>query len=250
MLLQILNEAWAALRRNRTRSALTMLGIVWGIATVTLLIAYGGSFRKILVSGFDAFGKGAVICWPQQTSEQPGGKRRVLYDEAVANHYFPPTSGLLLTGSKPIDFTNPAPTRGGRASSTATPTSVSRASSSIMPRTSCPAPGAIATSWKFADGSDERTMHYGYTLLYHQIYAETLPASRRVPAVPRRPLGRSTTVSVMWPAIWTRPSPHGGDPHARRRDPVRRRRRPARDGHQGMGFGPSGFPFFGADTGG
>ena len=51
MIYQILNEAWTALRRNRTRSALTMLGIVWGIATVTLLIAYGGSFREILVSG-------------------------------------------------------------------------------------------------------------------------------------------------------------------------------------------------------
>src|SRR5215831_3568632 len=75
MLFQIFNEAWTALRRNRTRSALTMLGIVWGIATVTLLIAYGGSFRQILVSGFNAFGKGAVICWPQQTSEQPGGQR-------------------------------------------------------------------------------------------------------------------------------------------------------------------------------
>jgi len=59
MAYQILNEAWTALRRNRTRSALTMLGIVWGIATVTLLIAYGGSFRSILVGGFDAFGKGA-----------------------------------------------------------------------------------------------------------------------------------------------------------------------------------------------
>ena len=75
MIYQVLNEAWTALRRNRTRSALTMLGIVWGIATVTLLIAYGGSFREILVSGFNAFGKGAVICWPQQTSEQPGGQR-------------------------------------------------------------------------------------------------------------------------------------------------------------------------------
>src|ERR1700704_1439624 len=52
-----------------------MLGIVWGIATVTLLIAYGSSFRRILVGGFDAFGKSVVICWPQQTSEQPGGQR-------------------------------------------------------------------------------------------------------------------------------------------------------------------------------
>jgi putative ABC transport system permease protein len=75
MLTEIIHEAWIALKRNRTRSALTMLGIVWGIATVTLLIAYGNSFRSILVNGFNAFGKGAVICWPQQTSEQPGGQR-------------------------------------------------------------------------------------------------------------------------------------------------------------------------------
>ena len=75
MLSQIILEAWIALKRNRTRSFLTMLGIVWGIVTVTLLIAYGNSFRQILVTGFDAFGKSVVIAWPQQTSEQPGGQR-------------------------------------------------------------------------------------------------------------------------------------------------------------------------------
>jgi putative ABC transport system permease protein len=75
MLTQIITEAWIALKRNRTRSFLTMLGIVWGIVTVTLLIAYGNSFRYILVSGFDAFGKSVVVAWPQQTSEQPGGQR-------------------------------------------------------------------------------------------------------------------------------------------------------------------------------
>jgi len=75
MLIEIIVEAWIALKRNLTRSFLTMLGIVWGIATVTLLIAYGSSFRSILVHGFDAFGKSVVICWPQQTSEQPGGQR-------------------------------------------------------------------------------------------------------------------------------------------------------------------------------
>ena len=75
MLIEIILEAWVALKRNLTRTFLTMLGIVWGIATVTLLIAYGSSFRQILVGGFDAFGKDVVICWPQQTSEQPGGQR-------------------------------------------------------------------------------------------------------------------------------------------------------------------------------
>jgi putative ABC transport system permease protein len=85
MLTEIIREAWTALRRNYTRSLLTMLGIVWGIATVTLLIAYGNSFRNILVSGFDAFGKSVVICWAQQTSEQPGGQRagkKVVFEEA------------------------------------------------------------------------------------------------------------------------------------------------------------------------
>ena len=75
MLLEIILEAGIALKRNVTRSLLTMLGIVWGIATVTLLIAYGSSFRGVLVHGFDAFGKSVVIAWPQQTSEQPGGQR-------------------------------------------------------------------------------------------------------------------------------------------------------------------------------
>jgi len=85
MLTEIIREAWVALRRNYTRTLLTMLGIVWGIATVTLLIAYGNSFRSILVGGFDAFGKSVVIAWPQQTSEQPGGQRagkKVLLEQA------------------------------------------------------------------------------------------------------------------------------------------------------------------------
>src|SRR5512140_2785483 len=75
MITQVFTEAWLALRRSRTRSMLTMLGIVWGIASVTLLIAYGNGFRQVLTHAFDAFGRSAVICWPQQTSSQAGGQR-------------------------------------------------------------------------------------------------------------------------------------------------------------------------------
>jgi len=75
MLREILLQAWINLRRNRTRSALTMLGIVWGIVAVTVLMAYGSGFRGALVRGFEAFGRSAVVCWPGQTSEQAGGER-------------------------------------------------------------------------------------------------------------------------------------------------------------------------------
>ena len=75
MMKEILRESWTALARSRTRSLLTMLGIVWGIVAVTLLIAYGSGFRAVLVNAFNAFGKSTVIAWPAQTSEQPGGQR-------------------------------------------------------------------------------------------------------------------------------------------------------------------------------
>ena len=75
MFREILRQAYDALRRNKVRSFLTMLGIVWGIVSVTILIAYGSSFRSILVYSFEVFGKGAVVCWPGTTSEQAGGER-------------------------------------------------------------------------------------------------------------------------------------------------------------------------------
>ena len=62
-----------------------MLGITWGIAAVALLIAYGRGLRSVVVASFDAFGKGAVICWPAQTSEQAGGQRagkHVVFEKA------------------------------------------------------------------------------------------------------------------------------------------------------------------------
>jgi putative ABC transport system permease protein len=72
---ELIAQSWTNITRHRTRSALTMLGIVWGIVAVTVLIAYGSGFRGILTHAFDAFGKSAVVAWPGQTSEQAGGER-------------------------------------------------------------------------------------------------------------------------------------------------------------------------------
>ncbi len=72
---EIIVQAWDALRRNPTRSLLTMLGIVWGIAAVTLLMAYGDGFRAVMVRCFTNFARTAVIMFPGQTSEQAGGER-------------------------------------------------------------------------------------------------------------------------------------------------------------------------------
>lgn len=75
MFFEILRQSWITLRRSPLRSFLTMLGISWGIVSVALLLAYGSGFRSVLLTSFLAFGKGAIICWPGQTSEQAGGER-------------------------------------------------------------------------------------------------------------------------------------------------------------------------------
>ena len=75
MIFEILRQAWTTLRRSPMRSFLTMLGVAWGIASVALLLAYGSSFRSVLLTSFQAFGKNAIVCWPGQTGEQDAGER-------------------------------------------------------------------------------------------------------------------------------------------------------------------------------
>ncbi|MCW5964459.1 MAG: ABC transporter permease [Bryobacterales bacterium] len=75
MFQEILIQAWIALRRNPTRSILTMVGVMWGVVSVALLIAYGDGFRTAMVRAFDAFGKSAIVMWPGQTSTQAGGEK-------------------------------------------------------------------------------------------------------------------------------------------------------------------------------
>ena len=72
---EILQQAWTSLRRQPVRSCLTMAGIVWGIVSVTMLLAYGSGFRHVLMHTFEAFGHDVIICWPGTTSQQAGGER-------------------------------------------------------------------------------------------------------------------------------------------------------------------------------
>jgi putative ABC transport system permease protein len=68
-------QAFNALRHNRRRSMLTMLGMAWGIATVVLLLAYGSGFESALMIAFRTFGGNLVGIFPGRTSLQAGGSK-------------------------------------------------------------------------------------------------------------------------------------------------------------------------------
>ena len=75
MLRDTLLEAWTAMRYNRRRTALTMLGMAWGIATVVLLLAYGNGFGQAMTNIFASFGTKTMILAPGRTSMQAGGQK-------------------------------------------------------------------------------------------------------------------------------------------------------------------------------
>jgi alpha-D-xyloside xylohydrolase len=53
--------------------------------------------------------------------------------------------------------------------------------------------------WQFSDGRDERTMHYGYTLLYHQIHREVLDAGGGFLLTRTGRWGDQTKGMTIWP---------------------------------------------------
>ena len=71
----LLKMAFEAMRYNRRRTLLTMLGMAWGIATVVLLLAYGDGFGRACHAIFENFGAKSVGVIPGRTSMQAGGNK-------------------------------------------------------------------------------------------------------------------------------------------------------------------------------
>ena len=72
---EAVTESVQSLRRNRVRSGLTMLGIVWGLVTVVLLLSYGKALGGAVLQGFLGIGNNVIMVWGGQTSMQAGGER-------------------------------------------------------------------------------------------------------------------------------------------------------------------------------
>jgi putative ABC transport system permease protein len=75
MFRDLLQESYDAMRHNRRRTALTMLGMAWGIATVVMLLAYGDGFGRACANIFANFGTKLFIVVPGRSSMQAGGEK-------------------------------------------------------------------------------------------------------------------------------------------------------------------------------
>ncbi len=113
-------------------------------------------------------------------------------------------------------------------------------------------PGLTAARnvWQFADGSDERTMHSRYQLFYHRLYAETLAPEGSFLLCRHGTYGDQVNVSVMWPGDLDATFAQLGDAATSGTSSYVSVGGLPASLTAGLSLGPSGFPFFGADTGG
>jgi len=73
-LTEILRQAIATFRAHKMRTFLTMFGLVWGIASVIILVGLGRGFVVDQKKHMESLGKDLVIVWGGRTSAQVGGR--------------------------------------------------------------------------------------------------------------------------------------------------------------------------------
>jgi putative ABC transport system permease protein len=102
MLQDLLHEAYDAMRHNRRRTALTMLGMAWGIATVVMLLSYGDGFGNAIQNIMANFGTKLMIVIPGRSTMQAGGQKA-----GVPLHFTLDDIDLLATNIPQITHITP-----------------------------------------------------------------------------------------------------------------------------------------------
>lgn len=172
--------------------------------------------------------------------------------EAEREGYFPPMQGLLINRwSAPLDFTNARADAFWRARLAAYRSLGIEGYKLDFAEDIAAGIAGNRSGWQFSDGSTEKTMHVDYTRLYHRAYRASLgPLDGFLLARAGR-WGSQTDGLVIWPgdidATLTRFQEPFTDRGGKRVVGIGGLPSAVR---AGQSLSMSGFPFFGADTGG
>ncbi len=190
----------------------------------------------------------AVALWHTPYLE-PGAEP--FRSEALARGYFPPQTGAQLNRwSAPLDFTSQEALLWwhgllGRYVGLGVQGFKLDFAEDVVTGVS-----GTRTAWRFADGSDERTMHSRYTLLYHSVYAAQFQPETSFLLCRAGKWGDQVHAPIIWPGDIDATLTRFGETFTKGSKTVTGVGGLPSAVVAGLSLGPSGFPFFGADTGG
>jgi alpha-D-xyloside xylohydrolase len=189
--------------------------------------------------------------WHVPYLDEKSAATKALFDEATQRSFYAPVSGVLLNRwGKPLDLTNEAARTFWKGKLQAYRDLGFEGYKLDYAEDVAPGLGLSRNAWRFADGSDERTMHAGYTDLYHRTYRETLPAEGGFLLVRRGYAGDQAKGVIVWPGdLDATFSTHGERTTKAGETYLSVGGLPAAF-KAGLSLATSGFPFFAADTGG
>src|ERR1044071_9751779 len=99
---ELFRQTLSNLTANRTRSFLTMFGIIWGIISIVILSAVGEGFQRGNEVVLRELGKNIVIIRNGRTSMQAGGERAGRSVRLSLSDVY-----LLKERSKMLEFVTP-----------------------------------------------------------------------------------------------------------------------------------------------
>lgn len=174
-----------------------------------------------------------------------------LLSEATSKGFYPPTRGLLLNKwGTPIDLTNPDAFAWWQGNIKKYTDMGIEGFKLDYGEDVVPGIFGARNIWKFKDGSDERTMHKGFPLLYHRVYGELFKDEGSFLLCRAGTYGDQKNVTVIWPGdLDASFAKHGEEVNENGNKYTAVGGLPAAL-IAGLSLGPSGFPFFGSDTGG
>mgnify|MGYP000860897418 FL=1 len=102
----LLATAYKGIAVNRTRSLLTMLGIIIGVGSVVLMVSLGKSFQAYIVSQIDTIGTNTIDVFPVGLERFGGNLDALTYDdyESVSKLSSVQSVTPIIIVSKPVKY--------------------------------------------------------------------------------------------------------------------------------------------------
>jgi alpha-D-xyloside xylohydrolase len=194
-----------------------------------------------------------MALWQAPYLDKKASATQAMIAEATANGYFPKVAGIPLNPfGQLLDFTNPAAYAWWQGHLETYTMMGIEGFKLDYAEDVVPGLSAGRNVWEFWDGTDERTMHSRFALYYHRLYGEILPGSGSGGFLLCRhgTYGDQVNASEIWPGDLDSTWAQAGEPATNGTSSYNSVGGFPASVIAGLSLGPSGFPFFGADTGG